>query len=639
MSFSLSPGLSKVAALGAVLDRRDGPLAAVMEMVALAADSGATHLTIVFGPKDVSATFDGQLAQPGAGQDRRGWMPVQVYHLSDRPILAGNGWGAVLEAGAEAFPIHLTAPREDVKLWLPYRIQASPLADALNVAPLNGDILQRLMGALFGELRRGMFFASSLKAVQVVLNGQATLRVRREEAEWEMLDDGLRRRAVSFHAQSQHGESRHHYTEYVGTPEAFRVLVPAPEAPAHEAWEDAGLFGRGAGRWPGPVPVACRGPFELSRAGYALSTDAIAHDLATLGVLLARAVAHERGRAIERWLPLWAPEPGADPSHGLAPLLAGFWSVMPSLETLPDAVGGWWYAEGAPLTRAVGCPAESGDLHPSFEECFPRFSRRFPVRLPVILTPSPAEATLPALVETSIEALADAPVEPPPAQEASETNAPEAVAPLPVIEPAPQAEPDEADASTGLPSVAHIVEHIYGLDGGMVIGDDPVPAPAAETAPAAPLPTQPAAPPPSEGPGGTPEDRCPIELLRLLPKAELALRRAGIHTVGQLRSMSLTELSALRGLSEHGVSAVLRAAATFEFTDDDPLALIPVQALPLSRRSLNALVRVKILTLKALLAKQEQGLSSIPGLGAQCVAEIQQALDTFLSDTQLTATR
>jgi len=144
-----------------------------------------------------------------------------------------------------------------------------------------------------------------------------------------------------------------------------------------------------------------------------------------------------------------------------------------------------------------------------------------------------------------------------------------------------------------------------------------------------------------------------IEILCLSKRSHNYLKRAGIHTIAQLTSLTLDQVSAIYGLgpkslaeiqarlAEHSLSLATKSppyGSTSTMTSQDsPRAhqkaamAEPIEILGLSVRAYNCLKRAGIDTVGALLALTSDDLLSIQNLGVKTLAEIQKKVQAYLS--------
>ncbi|HID61519.1 MAG TPA: hypothetical protein EYP49_02055, partial [Anaerolineae bacterium] len=172
-----------------------------------------------------------------------------------------------------------------------------------------------------------------------------------------------------------------------------------------------------------------------------------------------------------------------------------------------------------------------------------------------------------------------------------------------------------------------------------------------------------------------------IEILCLSKRSYNCLKRAGIHTIAQLTSLTPSQVSAIRGLgrwsladiqarlAKHSlslakepsphpdvypthVSLLEQLGVTYPHPDvysttqgpsvlDDDNASIchPIGELSLSVRAHNALKRVGVLTIEALLAMSLDEVAAIRNVGSKTLAEIREKLRVYLSANPALATK
>ena len=172
-----------------------------------------------------------------------------------------------------------------------------------------------------------------------------------------------------------------------------------------------------------------------------------------------------------------------------------------------------------------------------------------------------------------------------------------------------------------------------------------------------------------------------IEILCLSKRSYNCLKRAGIHTIAQLTSLTPSQVSAIRGLgrwsladiqarlAKHSlslakepsphldvypthVSLLEQLGATYTHPDvypttqgpsvlDDDSASIchPIGELSLSVRAHNALKRAGVLTIEALLAMSLDEVAAIRNVGSKTLAEIREKLRVYLSANSALATK
>ena len=145
-------------------------------------------------------------------------------------------------------------------------------------------------------------------------------------------------------------------------------------------------------------------------------------------------------------------------------------------------------------------------------------------------------------------------------------------------------------------------------------------------------------------------------------RAYNCLKRAGIHTVGQLLELDDEALLSIRQLgpktlaeikdklARHRLSSATErektasgnthtSAAKLETTSSSsskaPVSAYPLSVLRLSLRSYNALRRAGIETLGDLLALSTEQIAEIRNVGSKLLAEIQEKLDAYLRDHPL----